>query len=82
MASRSPILAIGPTDDDLAEIIQATKSGLISDFDNEQQLELHLWSYFNGTITERNEMEVSRYSRRELTKNLAGLLNDLRSDAS
>lgn len=82
MASRSPILAIGPTDGDLAEIIHATKSGLISDFENEQQLEQHLWSYFNGTITERNEMEVSRYSRRELTHHLADLLNDLQSTVS
>lgn len=77
MASRSPILAIGPTDGDLAEIIHTTKSGLISDFDDEQQLERHLWSYFNGTTTDRNELEVNRYSRRELTHHLADLLNDL-----
>ncbi|KAK6020062.1 hypothetical protein OSTOST_14290, partial [Ostertagia ostertagi] len=32
----APILAIGPTDGDLAKIINETKSGLISDFEDEE----------------------------------------------
>ncbi len=70
MASRAPILAIGPTDGDLAKIVHATHSGLISDFDDEEGLKKNVLDYFNGSVTPRDEDEINKYSRKELTREL------------
>lgn len=77
MASRSPILAIGPVDGDLAEIIDKTGTGLISGFDDEVKLKENILSFFNEHAMIRNEAEVDKYSRKELTKALCGLLDGL-----
>ena len=45
MASKRPILVIGPEDGDLANIINQTKSGLVCGFDNEKNEESFL-DYF------------------------------------
>ena len=77
MSSGCPIVAIGPPDGDLAAIIHATNSGLISGFDDEQELEKNLLDYFHGTVAKRNELEIARYSRRELTQRLVETMNEL-----
>ncbi|ASS48006.1 MAG: glycosyl transferase family 1 [Candidatus Fluviicola riflensis] len=77
MSSGCPIVAIGPPDGDLAAIIHATGSGLISGFDDEQQLEQNLLDYFHGTVAQRNESEIARYSRRELTQRLVETMHEL-----
>ena len=77
MSSGSPILAIGPTDGDLAEIIKETNSGLISGFDDEESLKRNILAYFNGGYINRNESAINKYSRQGLTKKLCDLLNSL-----
>lgn len=77
MSSGAPILAIGPTAGDLAKIINETKSGLISDFEDEKSLKKNILSYFDGVAVERNEEAISRYSRQGLTKQVCDLLNTL-----
>ncbi|PBQ34932.1 glycosyl transferase family 1 [Sphingobacteriaceae bacterium] len=77
MSSGAPILAIGPTDGDLAKIINETKSGLISDFDDEENLKRNILTYFKGGSNLRDEAAISRYSRKGLTKQLCDLLNTL-----
>ncbi|MDO8998393.1 MAG: glycosyltransferase [Bacteroidota bacterium] len=77
MSANVPVLAIGPCDGDLAEIITKTKTGLISDFNDEQTLEKNILDYFNGKVIERNEAEVKKYSRKELTKKLCELIDKL-----
>lgn len=77
MASGNPVLAIGPEDGDLAAIIHATGSGRISGFSDEAALERNLRSFFDGAELSRNEAEIARYSRRELTRSLAALLNEM-----
>lgn len=77
MAANSPILAIGPVDGDLADILNTTGTGLISGFEDEKKLEENILDFFNGTVTARNESEISRYSRKELTHDLCALLDQL-----
>lgn len=75
LASGSPILAIGPSDGDLAKIINQTNSGLISGFDDEFTLKKNILLLFNGTTFSMNKTEVNKYSRRELTKVLCHVLD-------
>ncbi|MEO6304997.1 MAG: glycosyltransferase [Bacteroidia bacterium] len=77
MSAKVPVLAIGPVDGDLAKIINETKTGLISGFDDEVNLEKNILSYFNGKVTDANDAEVNKYSRKELTKELCLLLDKL-----
>jgi len=77
MSAKVPVLAIGPTDGDLAEIINKTNTGLISGFDDEQTLERNILDFFNGKISTRNEEQINNFSRKALTQTLCGLLKDL-----
>ena len=77
MASGSPILAIGPLDGELADIIKQTQTGLISNFDDEITLEKNILNLFVNQSIQTNGEEVIKYSREELTKKLCELLNEL-----
>lgn len=77
MVSGSPILAIGPTDGELAKILKETNTGLISDFEDEAMLKQHIMAWFNGGTMNRNESAVNRYSRLELTRKLCSILDSL-----
>ena len=77
MAAKRPILAIGPKNWDVGEIISETKSGILFDYSQESKLKEILLNWFNAF--ENNELEIDsknidKYSRRELTKKLAELL--------
>jgi glycosyltransferase involved in cell wall biosynthesis len=78
MASGAPILAIGPLEGDLADILTKTNSGVMSDFRDEQSLEKNILNYFNGHLPKRNEQEINGYSRKELTRQLCNLLDNMR----
>ena len=77
MSARVPVLAIGPTDGDLAQIINETRTGLISDFDDEITLERNILDLFFGKCIDVDIKEVNKYSRKNLTKELCEILNKL-----
>lgn len=77
MAAGSPILAIGPADGDLADMLRDTNTGLISGFDDETILERNILAYFNGTVPASNPSEINKFSRKELTKTLCDLLDTM-----
>jgi len=77
MASKVPIIAIGPEDGDLAEIIQETKTGLISGFNDSRGLKENILLLFEGKQLPVNEASVKKYSRYELTRQLSELLTSL-----
>ncbi|MBX3163820.1 MAG: glycosyl transferase family 1 [Bacteroidetes bacterium] len=77
MISGSPILAIAPSNGDLANIMQQTNAGVISDFDDELPLKKNILSLFNGTNFSVNKTEVNKYSRKELTKRLCEIVGSL-----
>ncbi len=78
IASGTPILCVGPEDGDAANILKETKSGLISDFDDVDKLKGNILEYYNmfrkGNIEVKNE-GISKFARKNLTKNIADLLN-------
>lgn len=77
LAAQVPILAIGPPDGDLADILKETKSGLISDFNDEKQLLENILALYNKKVINFDVNTIARYSRRELTGELSGLLSAL-----
>jgi hypothetical protein len=52
-----------------------TRSGLISDFEDKQQLKKNLITLFSNAQITNDQNAVKGYSRRKLTEKLASLLN-------
>lgn len=78
LAAERPVLAIGPADGDAAEIINDTKAGLISGFGDNNRLKnniLALYHDYKKGKLQINTANVSKYSRKNLTGELAELLN-------
>lgn len=78
MASQRPILCIGPENGDSAFIIREAKVGLVSDFKDKIKLKRNLMVYYGDFINERKEdagKEISKYTRKELTKKLVVILD-------
>lgn len=80
LASGRPVLCIGPPKGDSAGIITAANAGPVVDFGEEQQLREALLSIFNNyrnnTETPREE-GISKYSRKNLTSEIAEVLNEI-----
>ena len=70
LASQKPILAIGPTDGDLAKIIRETQCGKLFDYDDSKgMLQFIQEKLALPKITMKTEL-ASQYSRKELTQKL------------
>ena len=77
MQARRPVLAIGPTDGDLAEIIEKTHSGVILDFGDEDAMEkvIHgFYQQYKKRTLVVNSRNIEGYSRRNLTGKLCEIL--------
>ena len=71
------VLAIGPTDGDLAEIIEKTHSGVILDFGDEDAMEkvIHgFYQQYKKRTLVVNSRNIEGYSRRNLTGKLCEIL--------
>jgi len=77
MSAGSPVLAIGPTDGDLAHTLNETGVGLISNFSDEAGLKKNILSLFNNGNISRNNSAIAKYSRKNLTGELGGLLDTM-----
>ncbi|MFD0862308.1 glycosyltransferase [Sungkyunkwania multivorans] len=80
IASGRPILAIGPTDGDLAAILDESGAGTIFDFKDAISLKAHILQLFSTYESGKlvgNASEADKYSRKEGTRQLAKLLNDM-----
>jgi glycosyltransferase involved in cell wall biosynthesis len=78
LASERPILCIGLTDGDAAKIIDNTKAGYTIGFEDSVSMKktiLRLYDdYKNGSLIV-NSQNINQYSRRNLTHQLADLMN-------
>lgn len=77
LATGKPILAIGPTDGDVASILKETGAGFITDYDNVSILKekiMQLYEDYQSGMTSITSEDIERYSRRSLTGKLAKLL--------
>jgi glycosyltransferase involved in cell wall biosynthesis len=80
LASGRPILCLGPEDGDAASILSETQSGLLAGFNDVATMERHVLAFYQrykqGTLTS-DATGIQKYSRKELTATLAGLLNTI-----
>ena len=81
LASGRPILCIGPEDGDAARILKETQAGVIVRFEDRERMketikELYQ-KYLENGLPDNSNAEIERYSRRELTKQYAKILNQI-----
>ncbi|WGD34424.1 glycosyltransferase family 4 protein [Olleya sp. YS] len=78
MVSNRPIIAIGPKGADVASIIKETNTGQYFNYDNYEGIKQiilhHFESYKQGNL-KTNPIGLQQYSRKQLTKSLAELIN-------
>jgi len=77
LQAQRPIVAIAPTDGDLAAILEASKAGFVVDFEEVNKLkeilvDLHK-QYREGNL-KVNSVGVEQYHRRTLTTQLANII--------
>jgi glycosyltransferase involved in cell wall biosynthesis len=74
LASQKPILAIGPTDGDLAKIIQETKCGSMFDYKDAAGMRWFLEVNLGNPASHSDQNLVNEYSRKQLTRKIAQLM--------
>ena len=80
LAARRPVLAIGPTDGDAAEIINDTKAGKISGFGDNKRLKNNILALYHDYKMGKSQIcagDISEYSRKNLTKKLVKVFKEL-----
>ncbi|MFK5958189.1 MAG: glycosyltransferase [Lutibacter sp.] len=80
LMAKRPILAIAPTNGDLAEIIHKTNSGYTVDFNERDQLKktiVDLYSKFKDDKLIVNSKNIEQYHRKELTKKVSEIINSI-----
>lgn len=81
MASGRPILCIGPEDGDSARILNETQTGVTVDFNDKEKMEATILEFFNKSKENQSVTvdisKVEKYSRKNLTKEYAQLLNQI-----
>lgn len=80
LASGRPILCLGPKDGDAADILQVAKTAEVLDYEDVMGVKNYLLAAFNSYINNERSNETSSievYSRKQLTKKLAKLLDDI-----
>lgn len=78
LAAQRPILAVGPTDGDVARVLNETQAGKMVDFEDlaatKETISEYYQKYKAGKLT-INSTSIEQYSRRELTAQLAKVLD-------
>lgn len=80
LSTRRPVLALGLPQSDAAQILEETKSGKTIDWNNENDIRDYISDLYaqwkSGALLPDN-VDVNKYSRKELAGQLAALLNEL-----
>jgi glycosyltransferase involved in cell wall biosynthesis len=80
LAARRPILCLGPADGDAAEILKETEAGMLAGFGDVETMKrnvLDLYASWTGGREFTGGINIERFSRPELTVQLAKLLNSI-----
>lgn len=78
LQAQRPILAIGPTDGDLATILNDAQAGNVIDFDDEKTFVEQIRQYYEAYTQNNLKVQgvgVEKYHRKNLTKSLVTVLN-------
>lgn len=79
MVSNRPIIAIGPQGSDFADIIKETNTGVFFDYSEKAKLKSVILDFYNQFLEgklQANGVGLQQYSRKNLTKQLAQLINE------
>lgn len=74
LALQKPIIAIGPTDGDAADIIRSTNAGVIVDFDDVNGMKAAILSLIQNQLPAPKKENIMQYSRKNLTERLITIL--------
>lgn len=77
LAAKRPILAVGPTDGDVAQVLAQTKAGYMVDFNDLISTKNAILEYYKKYKEGKLEVKstsIDQYSRRELTAQLVKIL--------
>ena len=80
LAARRPILAIGPTDGDVSNLLKQTKAGVTANFcsfDDIYHKLKWMWGEYQNGFPFYDKVDVSEYSRKNLTGKLVDKLNHI-----
>ena len=80
LASARPVLGIGQTDGAMAMILKETGAGTVAEWDDYAAISGFIdrcWDQFKSDATVVPEMDISGYSRRNLTARMAELMDEL-----
>jgi hypothetical protein len=80
LASRRPILVIGPKESDASKIVHGVSAGYTCDFDdleNTIKTVKTLYEKFKEGKLTSNKNDISQYSNRNLTKKLAQYFDNI-----
>jgi glycosyltransferase involved in cell wall biosynthesis len=78
LAAARPVLAIGPTEGDVADILRGSNAGTIVDFADAAGLKKTILDYYSKFCLHQLNVSpegINRYSRYELTRKLAETMN-------
>ena len=80
ITAKRPILALGPENEDLAEILQSTNAGVVIDHQNEAKLSIEisrLYQQFKEGKLSVNSKNLAQFHRKNLTEQLASIIKNL-----
>lgn len=85
LAARRPILGVGPSDGDAAEVLKSTKAGQMIDFEDVESFKTKIMEYYK-LYKQKSLMldtaEIEKYSRKSLTQDLSEILNAITEDTT
>ena len=81
LATGRPIIAIGPTDGEVAAVLSQTEAGQCSDFEDAEMLKRNIYMLYkrykeDGDCANRS-LDVKQYSRRSLTAEMAKVMDEV-----
>ena len=82
MAANRPILALGPADGDLQTILRDSNTGTVIDYDDLDKIKsvvIDLYTKFKNQKLAIASQGVEKYHRRNLTKQLAAIIKQMKS---
>lgn len=77
LVANRPIIALGPKNSDIENIIEETKTGKFFNYEEENMLKVQILRYYNDykkNILKVSPRGIEKYSRRELTRKIALLI--------
>jgi glycosyltransferase involved in cell wall biosynthesis len=80
LRAKRPILAIGPENGDLSEILKSTNAGVVVGFNNKAKLRIEirtLYQQYKKGSLKVNSKNIEQFHRKELTKSLSILIKSL-----